>query len=86
MKIRVILTGRSYHNAAALSDALELPDDATLSDALAAINDQLGEDAALPPTCLIALAGRHVGNVAACDDRPLTDGQELTLVAPVAGG
>mgnify|MGYP002625376239 FL=1 len=86
MKIRVVLTGRSYHQAAALPDELELPDGSQLSDALAAINQQLSEDAVLPATCLIALAGQHVGNVAQYDDRPLADGQELTLVAPVAGG
>ena len=86
MKIRVILTGRSYHNASSLPDELELPADAMLSHALAAINDRLSADATLPTTCLIALAGQHVGNVGGYEDIPLADGQELTLVAPVAGG
>ena len=86
MKIGLVLTGRSYHQAAALPPELELPAEAKLSDALNAINQQLPEEAALPATCLIAVSGRHVGNVGNYEDLPLADGQELTLVAPVAGG
>ena len=86
MQIRVILTGRSYHNAAALPDVLELAEDAQVSDALAAINQQLPGEAPLAASCLIALAGQHIGSVANFTDRPMLDGQELTLVAPVAGG
>ena len=86
MKIRVTLTGRSYHHAAELPDELELADGAKLSDALVAINTQLPKEGRLPPSCLIALAGCHVGNVASYSDQQLSDGQELTLVAPVAGG
>ena len=86
MKIRVVLTGRSYHHAASLPEELELPSGATLGEALAAIDEQLPQEAQLPSTCLIALAGQHVGSVGQYEDRPLIDGQELTLVAPVAGG
>ena len=86
MKIRVLLTGRSYHNAAELPSEFELAEGANLSDALVAINTQLPEGVSLPPSCLIAIGGRHVGSVGSYPDQPLADGQELTLVAPVAGG
>ena len=86
MKIRVVLTGRSYNNAASLPAELEFPEGAGIRDALAAIDDHLPEDAKLPPSCMVALAGKHLGNVGNYEDCTLADGQELTLIAPVAGG
>lgn len=87
MRIKVMLTGRSYHTAQNLPDELDLPDGSTLDDALEAISSQLGDDGAgLAPTCLIAVAGEHLGTVGAHEARPLHDGDELTLIAPVAGG
>ncbi len=86
MKIRLILTGRSYHTAAALPAELDLADGATLQDAIRSVNELLPDDAPLPASCLIAVGGQHVGIVGAMKDRPLHDGEELTLVAPVAGG
>ena len=86
MNIRVIVTGRSYHTATSLPDVLELPEEATIQSALDQIGAMLPEESALPKSCLIALSGQHVGSIANFEDRQLSDGQELTLVAPVAGG
>ncbi len=86
MKIRVTLTGRSYHAASQLPPEIELADGAKLSDALNHIGELLPDDAPLPASCLIALGGQHVGSVFSHEDVELSDGQELTLVAPVAGG
>lgn len=86
MNIRVTLTGRSYHAASQLPAEIELADGANLSDVLARIDQLLPDDAPLPGSCLVALGGQHVGAVANYQDVELRDGQELTLVAPVAGG
>ncbi len=86
MKIRVVLTGRSYHTAASLPAELELGEGASLDDALNQINVALTEEATLPDSCLIAIGGQHVGTVASHPDVALQDGQELVLIAPVAGG
>ena len=86
MKIRLILTGRSYHNAATLPDELELSEGATLQQAIDRVNELLPAEASLTPSCLIALSGQHVGAISNFEDRQLADGQELTFIAPVAGG
>ena len=86
MKIRVVLTGRSYHTAASLPAELELDEGDSLDDALKQINAALTAEAALPESCLIAIAGQHVGTVASHPDITLQDNQELVLIAPVAGG
>jgi len=86
MKIRLVLTGRSYHRAAELPETLDLPEGASVQTALDRVNAALPADAALPASCLIAVDGKHLGSVGKFEDAPLSDGQELTLVAPVAGG
>ena len=40
----------------------------------------------LPPTCLVIVNGRHLGTIASCESCVLRAGDELTLLAPVAGG
>jgi len=86
MKIRVMLTGRSYHTAASLPAELDLDEGASLDDALSQINATLTAEASLPDSCLIAIGGQHVGTVASHPDVALQDDQELVLIAPVAGG
>jgi molybdopterin converting factor small subunit len=44
------------------------------------------EEVMLPPTCLVIVNGRHLGTVASCESCVLRAGDELTLLAPVAGG
>ena len=69
-----------------MPEQLELPDESRLSDALAAITAALPEGESLPGSCLLALAGTHVGTVDQHQDPVLADDQELLLIAPVAGG
>lgn len=86
MNIHVVISGRSYDQASAVPERLQLDEGATVDDALAALGDLLGEAHALPPTCLVALSGRHLGTLATHTAAPLRDGDELILFAPVAGG
>jgi molybdopterin converting factor small subunit len=86
MKLRVVLTGRHDHASSPIPDSLEMPEGSSVTTALQQIADCFPEAQPLPPTCLVVLAGNHLGTVAQHDDRPLTDGDELLLIAPVAGG
>jgi len=86
MRIRVTLTGRSYHLADGLPAAIELSDGGTIDDVLSDLSQRLGDDAPLPATCLISVGGKHIGSVANHDNRALADNDEVLLIAPVAGG
>lgn len=86
MKISVVITGRSYHAAAGIPSELTLPDASTVDDALRQIQHYLSDNDALPPSCLIAVGGQHLGTLADHPAAELRDGDELTLIAPVAGG
>lgn len=86
MKISVMVTGRSYHMTEGLPDELTLPDGNTVDDAIAALSAQLPDSVQFPPSCLVAVSGQHLGTVASHETRVLSDGDELTLIAPVAGG
>jgi molybdopterin converting factor small subunit len=86
MKIRLVVTGRAYHQAASLPSELELHDGATLQDAIDAVGNLAGSDAQLSPSCLIAISNRHCGNIGRHENCALNDGDELALIAPVAGG
>ena len=48
--------------------------------------DSLLAETDLPGTCLVTVSGEHVGTVANFTDRPMREGEELVLIAPVAGG
>jgi len=85
MKIRLTYLGRSYQHAETLPEQIELPAASTLADAVKTVNDLLGQTE-LPGSCLVTVSGEHVGTVAGFADRPLRDGDELVLIAPVAGG
>jgi len=86
MKISVMVTGRSYHMTEGLPDELTLPDGGTVDDAVAALSAQLADGIQFPPSCLVAVSGEHLGTVASHENRVLSHGDELTLIAPVAGG
>ncbi len=86
MEIRIVVTGRSYHTAASIPPTLVLAEGASLDDALQQINEALDEGATLPGSCLIAIDNQHVGTVASHANMDLRCGQEMVLIAPVAGG
>lgn len=86
MRIRVVLTGRSYHLATDTPEWLELQEGASVNDALSALSDMLSDGASLPPSCLIAVSGDHLGTLANHESRGLQEGDELAVIAPVAGG
>ena len=86
MKVKIVISGRGYHDAAALPEELTLPDGASVDDALARLDELLPEGVSLPESCLVVVSGDHLGTVASHAQRALADGDELMLVAPVAGG
>ena len=84
MEIRLIVTGRMYHLAAELPEQFDLPEGATLRDALQWV--QSADEVELPGSCLVAVNGEHCGTIATFTNRGLAAGDELALIAPVAGG
>jgi len=86
MKIRIAFTGRNYHQGGNATSDFELNEGATLVDAIAALSQSMAEEASLPASCLIARNGAHVGAVGNPPPTPLSDGDELLFIAPVAGG
>lgn len=86
MKIRVVMTGRSYHSAEQLPDSLELSESAGIDDALTRLAESMPAGEGLPPSCLVSVSNQHLGTVSKHEPCELKDGDELTLIAPVAGG
>ena len=86
MKIPLVYSGRNYQHAERLPPELDLSDVAKLDDALAVVKEFLSDGDQLPSSCLIAIAGEHIGTLNAHDNRALKNGDELVLIAPVAGG
>lgn len=86
MKIRIIISGRSYDASEEIPSELSLADGASLDDALAQLAACLPEGRSLPNSCLLAVSGKHIGTLANHADHPIKDGDELVLIAPVAGG
>ena len=86
MRIRINYTGRSYQIAELLPDEITLAEGAGLEDALQAVRGLLPDGEQPPASCLVACAGEHRGTVASHSGGQLTDGDELDLIAPVAGG
>jgi molybdopterin converting factor small subunit len=86
LKVQVVFVGRHYETADAMPESLNLADDATVDDALAALRDELPDNQPLAASCLVDVSGERLGTVAEHRHRALKDGDELLLVAPVAGG
>ncbi len=86
MKVRLVISGRSYDLAEDLPDELTLPEGASVDDALQAIADMLPQEKNLPDGCLLAIAGTHLGTLGNHPPRALNDGDEIVLITPVAGG
>jgi molybdopterin converting factor small subunit len=86
VKISVMVTGRSYHTADRLPDEITLPDGSTVDNALEVLSAKLADGGQFPPSCLIAVSGQHLGTLASHRPCELQEGDEITLIAPVAGG
>jgi molybdopterin converting factor small subunit len=85
MKIRVVVTGRQYHAAETLPRELSLSEGSGVDAALASLAGYT-PDGRLSESCLLAVSGVHLGTVGKHADQALRDGDELLLLAPVAGG
>ena len=86
LKIRLVVTGRGYHAAETLPAQWDVPDHATVDDVIRMLLELYGDGPGWSATCLIAVAGRHLGTVASHEPAILREGDEVTLIAPVAGG
>lgn len=86
MKVRLVVSGRSYHTAEALPEHLTLPQRCSIDEALEAVGGLLQPPDGLPDSCLVAVSGTHLGTLRHHKPRVLSEGDELVLIAPVAGG
>lgn len=86
MNIRLVVSGRNYELAEPFPESLELPDGSTLDDALEELATRFAEGRSFPPSCLLGVAGKHVGTVGSHPPTPLHDEDEIMIFAPVAGG
>ena len=86
LNVQIVFIGRRYDAARSIPERLCLPEGATVDDALKAIAKQLSGDNPLSASCLVAVSGMHLGTLAEHRSATLKDGDELVLLAPVAGG
>jgi molybdopterin converting factor small subunit len=86
MRIRVVISGRGYDAAVGVPATWEVADATTLDELLRAVNERLPAGRTLSPSCLIAVSGAHLGTMARHAARNLCEGDEVLLIAPVAGG
>ena len=86
MKIRLVFAGRNYDLADQLPVEWELAEGATIDDLLQILAERLLEDRSLSASCLLAVSANHIGTVASHPTHPLRHGDEVTIIAPVAGG
>lgn len=81
-----MISGRAYQAAEQLPKALTLPDGCSLDEALEHVASLLAGGKGLDGSCLVAVSGTHVGTVRNHRPHVLREGDELILIAPVAGG
>ena len=86
MKVRLVVTGRAYHTAEHLPEELDVPDGAGVDDVIRAIAERFGTGPGLSGSSLVVVSGRHVGTLASHEAADLQEGDEVALIAPVAGG
>jgi molybdopterin converting factor small subunit len=86
MRIRLFVSGRNYELAARIPEELTLAEGTTLDDTLQQLHGLLPDGRQLPASCVVALSGRHCGTLASHRPETLRDGDELVVLAPVAGG
>ncbi len=86
MQIRVVISGRSYDAAESIPETLTLPDETSVDEALSQVASLFPEGKSLPSSCLVAVSGTHLGTLGNHRPHTLHDGDELVVIAPVAGG
>ncbi len=86
MKVRLVISGRSYDAAKTIPEHLTLPEGCSVADALKQVAKLIPGERGLPESCLVAVSGMHLGTLRSHRPRVLADGDELVLIAPVAGG
>ena len=86
MKVRVVVSGRNYDTAEAIPPHLTLPEGCSVDEALQAVAECCRQGPGLPESCLVAVSGTHLGTLRRHRPHVLSDGDELVLIAPVAGG
>lgn len=86
MQIRVVVSGRHYEIAQSMPGTIELPDGSTIDNVLRKLSEFVPEGRSLSPTCLVAVSGVHLGTIASHPPKPVADGDEVVIIAPVAGG
>lgn len=86
MKVQLVISGRSYDAAAEVPAELTLPEGCSIDEALRALSELIPAGRALPDSCLVAVSGTHLGTLRRHSPRQLQDGDELVVIAPVAGG
>jgi len=86
MKVRLVISGRNYDSTTAIPEHLTLPEGCSLAEALGAVAELLPERRPLPKSCLVVVSGKHLGTVGRHRPHELADGDDLVVIAPVAGG
>ena len=86
VNIHLLVTGRSYQAAQGLPRELRLPDGCSLDEALQSLASLMPAGQGLDGNCLVAVSGMHMGTVRGHRAHVLCDGDELAIIAPVAGG
>ena len=86
MKVGIVVSGRSYDAAETIPEHLTLPDASSVDEALRAVAKLLPDGKRLPASCLVAVSGTHLGTLQNHRPHVLRDGDELVIIAPVAGG
>lgn len=86
MQVQVVYSGRNYDVAGAVPQQLTLPDQCSVDEALRVLRGLFPQEQPLADSCLVAVSGTHLGTVRKHRPHQLQAGDELLLIAPVAGG
>jgi molybdopterin converting factor small subunit len=86
MQVRLVVTGRGYDAARQIPEHLALPEGCSIDEALQAVARLYPQGKGLAGSCLVAVSGAHLGTVRSHKPHVLNEGDELVVVAPVAGG
>jgi hypothetical protein len=86
VNVRLMVSGRGYQASESLPQSLALPEGCSLDEALQTLASLMPADRRLDGRCLIAVSGTHLGTVRSHRPYVLREGEELVVIAPVAGG